>query len=1164
MNDVFGTRSLGRRSGGNIRTRYLTFVYGIFCVAILASPFGVRAQIQFTDVSATAGSFHTGESWGAAWGDVNGDRYPDIFASNHRPRSSIYRNNGDGTFVDVVLQLDTSQVLLVTPRDDHGAMWVDFDNDGDDDLMSQNGACCAPHLLVNQGGAGFLVDETSARNFRDDFGGQNSTWFDYNRDGLLDVMSHSFRTSRMMKQLANNTFQNVTGTDGSGACPGTQWSNLTDIDDDGDEELLCTKTTFPIQAFDVIPPPFTDITGDLASVTLVADSVAADFDGNLRPDVFVIRGRVSPSQAMRIGTRSVEAWLTTGDASTEKGFRFETTGDITVTVDTHTHTVSKIRVGSTGWQPNQFTFTLDPADTANHGIEPHAPTGVEADKGVYVGYFPGSGKWEIWLTPGTGTIQDYITVDSTATVLNNVVEFGFSVNDKAIEPALIMNNATGLQNQAASRGFAAKVLCNSAAAADYDNDGDVDLYLVCSDGVENLPNRLYVNDGSGNFTYVTTAFGGEGPVAAGVDANAGTGDVGITADFNVDGLIDIFVTNGMRMRPYKRGGPDKLFENSTSNNNDWILLDLEGNPAAGSSLDAIGAKVYVTTGATTQLREQNGGQHRWAQDHRVIHLGFGNLGPGNPLIDEVRVEWPSGNVDVFNDVEANRYYRVPEGGPALIAVTPGPLVELPALQPGEECGTPAFDPELDAAMFLSKNCATGVWQADIVAGNSPTNITTAGTITADGFTNVLDISLEANDKLDTNPDPTVLDFNVKTARLNVDSFQFEPTGVQACVDVTNPANAKVYVGPGHRQVSLPFDLNGLTTCGGGQPTLSINSVSVSEGANQANLTVSLSPTTTDTVTVNYATEDGTARVIDADYEAKQGTLTFTSNASQRTIQITILDDSNPEPTETFSVRLSNPSNAVIGNAVGTVTINDDDNGGTGTGRIGDYVWEDVNEDGIQTAGEPGMSGVTVELLDCGSSVLDSTLTNANGRYEFANLPIGSNKIRFTAPPGFSFTEPRQGATNKDSDANQSNGETVCLSMPDGKVRLGIDAGLIEDTQTGNARIGDFVWVDSDGDGRQDRGEPGRAGVTVNLLDCSTEAVLSTTATNANGIYTFNNLVAGTYKVEFIAPTNFGFSPQFVGPNSKDSNPVPNNGKTACLTMQENQNRRGIDAGLIAL
>ena len=110
------------------------------------------------------------------------------------------------------------------------------------------------------------------------------------------------------------------------------------------------------------------------------------------------------------------------------------------------------------------------------------------------------------------------------------------------------------------------------------------------------------------------------------------------------------------------------------------------------------------------------------------------------------------------------------------------------------------------------------------------------------------------------------------------------------------------------------------------PSLAIGSLSLTEGqsgTSAATFTVTLSPTSTQTVTVAYATADGTAAA-GSDYVAKSGTLFFPAGVSTRPISVTVNGDTAVEPNETFSVRLSSPTNAVLGTASGTGTILTDD------------------------------------------------------------------------------------------------------------------------------------------------------------------------------------------------------------------------------------------------
>jgi chitinase len=96
-----------------------------------------------------------------------------------------------------------------------------------------------------------------------------------------------------------------------------------------------------------------------------------------------------------------------------------------------------------------------------------------------------------------------------------------------------------------------------------------------------------------------------------------------------------------------------------------------------------------------------------------------------------------------------------------------------------------------------------------------------------------------------------------------------------------------------------------------------------KGTIRLNLAVTLSRSTTDTVTVKYATANGTAQK-KSDYSATSGTLTFQPGQTSRTISVSIKGDRKRESNETFTVKLSNAVGATIGDGVATVTILNDD------------------------------------------------------------------------------------------------------------------------------------------------------------------------------------------------------------------------------------------------
>ena len=122
---------------------------------LLAAP-SSHSQTTFSDVSDAAGIGVQTESYGAAWGDLNGDRYPDLYLNNHRLQSSLYLNLGNGTFFDT--QQNVKPWVNRSSADTHGGTFADFDNDGDQDLLISLGTGNPSQFLVNDYGA--LLDKT--------------------------------------------------------------------------------------------------------------------------------------------------------------------------------------------------------------------------------------------------------------------------------------------------------------------------------------------------------------------------------------------------------------------------------------------------------------------------------------------------------------------------------------------------------------------------------------------------------------------------------------------------------------------------------------------------------------------------------------------------------------------------------------------------------------------------------------------------------------------------------------------------------------------------------------------------------------------------------------------------------------------------------------------
>ncbi len=240
--------------------------------------------------------------------------------------------------------------------------------------------------------------------------------------------------------------------------------------------------------------------------------------------------------------------------------------------------------------------------------------------------------------------------------------------------------------------------------------------------------------------------------------------------------------------------------------------------------------------------------------------------------------------------------------------------------------------------------------------------------------------------------------------------------------------------------------------------------------------------------------------------------------------------------------------------------------------LGDYVWYDINANGIQDTGEAGINGVTVELHAApGGGLIASTTTatggpsSATGYYEFLDLPAGQYTITVIKPSGDDlFTLRNAGDDAKDSDVNSS-GVTGTITLAAGQRDWTNDAGIYM-----MASYGDFVWNDLNADGIQDTGEGGIPGVAVTLYSAGPDGTAltgddttaGTDTTDAGGYYSFDHLMAGTYYAKFTLPAGYAFSTQDAGGNdARDSDANTSTGYTANTTLSPEETELTWDAGM---
>ena len=209
----------------------------------------------------------------------------------------------------------------------------------------------------------------------------------------------------------------------------------------------------------------------------------------------------------------------------------------------------------------------------------------------------------------------------------------------------------------------------------------------------------------------------------------------------------------------------------------------------------------------------------------------------------------------------------------------------------------------------------------------------------------------------------------------------------------------------------------------------------------------------------------------------------------------------------------------------------DNPGAADTGAIGDRIWIDANGDGIQDPGESGLGGIGVVLAfdSDGDGVVDevlaTTTTDGAGNYVFDGLDEGIYDVIVVGSAALptagddvstvTATVPTAYTQTGDPDSTSDNQTTTPIILGPGDVFVNADFGY--QPSGSSSTIGDTIYLDSNGDGNEDVGEPGIPGVSVSLLVDTTgngtpDTVIATTMTDENGNYAFPGLPAEDYQV----------------------------------------------------
>jgi len=449
----------------------------------------------------------------------------------------LYRNNHDGTFEDVTTSFFGANHLKNVNTNGVGA--ADIDNDGDLDLYVTAQNTNRYYLYINQGNSSFqeqgvsrnAVIQNSSTHF-----GTSPAFGDYDQDGYLDLYVSEWAT-QPAGVMTNNRLLHNRGSDAPGFFTDVTTASQVVVDDDQGGAVIAYGFS----------PGF------------------ADLDGDGRPDL-----------ALGADFHSSKLFWNNGDGTFSNG-------------------------------------------TAAAGVG----KGIN-DMGSVIADYNGDGKLDWFTTAIVNSEGNHLYRNEGNRVFSD------------------QTDAKGVRD--GGWGWGTNFI-------DFDNDGDLDLINTNGFVGEQFLNdqtRFWRND-NGQYVEVSNQVG---------ITDTGEGRGLLTFDYDNDGDLDIFIVN--------HAGQPVLYRNDGGNNNNYLRIKTVGTQ---SNRDGIGAKITIVPDLEadldpalgviqgTMFHEVNANSTYLAQSEITAHFGLGNL----DQVDLVSIQWPSGDVQNFFNVDANQLFIATEG-----------------------------------------------------------------------------------------------------------------------------------------------------------------------------------------------------------------------------------------------------------------------------------------------------------------------------------------------------------------------------------------------------------------------------------------------------------------------------------------------------------------------
>jgi hypothetical protein len=480
---------------------------------------------------------------GAAFLDYDKDGFIDLYVCNGRwidgfskgekPEAKtgnrLYKNMGDGTFTDV-----TEKAGVEGNGYGMGATAGDFDNDGYPDLFISN---YGPNNLFRNNGNGTFTDITKKAGVA---GGNEcsvgAAWLDYDNDGLLDLYVGNYL-------FFDPNYKYYYAPDGF---PGPMAY-------DSQKDVLYHNKGNGI---------FEDVTDEMGIKDMDGRAMgvgAADYDDDGFTDIYVANDHTMNYLWHNDGGKRFT------DAGIKSGTAFSQAGEATV------------------------SMSVDFADYNNDGL-----------------------------------LDLFLSDDKYCSLYQNLGNGVF--NDRSYPAGIAI--------------AAGQYVGWSSSFIDYDNDGDEDIFKTngALKHLYGMEDQLFENTGDGNFRDVSVESGS-------YFKKEFVGRGACFGDYDNDGDIDAYVVN--------LNDSGIFLRNNKGNSGNWIILNLIGTKC---NRDGLGTKVKLTSGGKVQTAQKISTTGYLSQNDPRLHFGLAD----NKLIEKIEIKWPSGKVQLLENVNVNQILNIQE------------------------------------------------------------------------------------------------------------------------------------------------------------------------------------------------------------------------------------------------------------------------------------------------------------------------------------------------------------------------------------------------------------------------------------------------------------------------------------------------------------------------